>query len=196
MVAQSGTGILGGTAYSAGQMYLLSSDLEMTWEEDWRNQMVGLRFRPISVSPGATIVSAAVEFTLDYQDYVSNVYASRAGLDVSLTLAGQNSTSGNAAAFTTTPYDLTLRSYFASTVPWDITEEWTGTSLGDGKYRTPDISSIIQAIVDGPGWASGNALVLKITGNYSNPSVGTRNAYACTASACQNAPKLILEVAV
>jgi hypothetical protein len=53
--------------------------------------------------------------------------------------------------------------------------------------RTEDVSTIIQEIVNRPGWASGNAVVLIITGN------GTRWAESYNGDAA-GAPMLHLEV--
>ncbi|MCH8215471.1 MAG: hypothetical protein IH892_01735, partial [Planctomycetes bacterium] len=54
--------------------------------------------------------------------------------------------------------------------------------MGPGE-RTPDISSIIQEIVNQPGW-SGEGIVLMFRDNPANPSAGTREAesYDGTAS--------------
>ena len=45
--------------------------------------------------------------------------------------------------------------------------------VGRTTYKTPDLSPIIQEIVNQPGWAAGNALVLIFTDDKSNPSQGT-----------------------
>jgi hypothetical protein len=50
--------------------------------------------------------------------------------------------------------------------------------------RTPDISSIIQQIVDQPGWAGG-AIVLMFRDNPANPSQGTREAESVDGSATE-----------
>ena len=41
---------------------------------------------------------------------------------------------------------------------------WTTVGEAGADQRTPDLSSVIQEIVDRPGWSSGNSLVVIITG--------------------------------
>jgi hypothetical protein len=51
--------------------------------------------------------------------------------------------------------------------------------------RTPDISSIIQEIVNQPGWA-GEAIVLMFRDNPAKPSQGTREAESFDGDASQS----------
>jgi hypothetical protein len=48
--------------------------------------------------------------------------------------------------------------------------DWTSVGAAGAAERTPDLSALLQEIVDRPGWAPGNALVLVVTGT------GTRTA--------------------
>ena len=67
----------------------------------------------------------------------------------------------NPAAFTTAANNLTGRApWTKAQVAWTV-ENWT--TVGQ-KSRTPDISAIVQEIIDQNGWASGNALVLALPG--------------------------------
>jgi hypothetical protein len=40
---------------------------------------------------------------------------------------------------------------------------WTAGSVAAAQ-RTPDLAWVVQEVVDRPGWASGNALALLVTG--------------------------------
>ncbi len=52
---------------------------------------------------------------------------------------------------------------------------WSGDDLGDQVYiQTPDISSIIQEIVNQAGWVSGNSLVVLCYGNAETGPEATR----------------------
>ncbi len=48
-------------------------------------------------------------------------------------------------------------------VPWSPVA-WTTRGEADPDQRTPNIASVIQEVVNRPGWASGNSLVVIITG--------------------------------
>ena len=64
----------------------------------------------------------------------------------------------HSAAFTGVMFDLSTRARTADTVMWSI-DPWRDTQSGLGQ-RTPDLASLIQAIIDDPGWSAGNALTL------------------------------------
>ncbi len=66
--------------------------------------------------------------------------------------------SGDSAAFTGAMFDLSGRTKTGDNVMWNI-EPWMDTQSGLGQ-RTPDLTGLVQAILDDPGWASGNALTL------------------------------------
>jgi len=61
-----------------------------------------------------------------------------------------------------------------------------------GAERTPDISRVIQEIVDQAGWAAGNAMVIIFADNPANPSEGSREAEAFDGDAGK-APLLHIE---
>ena len=79
----------------------------------------------------------------------------------SLTIAGQ--AADNAATFTTVSSNVSSRLRTAATVGW-IPASWPTVNLAGPNQRTPDLSAVIQQIVGRPGWVSGNALALVITG--------------------------------
>ena len=77
----------------------------------------------------------------------------------------------DAAPFVNTPLNISLRpSWTIAVVKWSV-PDWTAK---DERFQTPDISSIIQEIVNQDGWASGNAIVLTIYDDLDNPSTGVR----------------------
>jgi hypothetical protein len=138
---------------SNGNMYVGSSDLELVDEDGITPQWVGMRFNNITVPQGATITNAYVQFTAD----VTN------SGDTDLTVYGQdadNVTSG----FTSTAYNISSRSRLGTTVSWENVPAWDTSGEQDVDQRTPDISSIIQLIVNKGGWSSGNSLVIIIDG--------------------------------
>lgn len=49
---------------------------------------------------------------------------------------------------------------------WEVAEEWGLCT----EHRTPDVSAIVQEIVDRDGWASGNAMAFILLGEDQVPS--------------------------
>jgi hypothetical protein len=147
-------------------MELNSSDLDMG------DRTVGLRFTGVSVPPGATIMNAYVQFQADGSPTEVT----------SLRIDGQ--AIGNALPFTSTARNITSRARTAAFVLWSP-PPWTVGEAGPNQ-QTPDTASVIQEIIDQPGWLSGNSLVLIITGP------GLRDA-ECFESAPAGAPLLHIE---
>jgi hypothetical protein len=71
--------------------------------------------------------------------------------------------------------NVTSRPRTAAAASWSPAA-WTAGQAG-ADQRTPDLSSVVQEIINRPGWASGNALALIITGS------GRRTAVAHNGSA-------------
>ncbi len=148
---------------SGHNMYTGSTDLEIPYEENINagsEQVVGLRWA-VPVPKGAMITKAYVEFTYDEPEVTGEVH---------LIIEGQ--LAANAPAFTSSASDVTNRTRTKAQVKW-APEAWTS-----GKYKTADVSAVIQEIVNQPAWVAGNALVLIIRDDKSNPSKATRVAAA------------------
>jgi hypothetical protein len=117
---------------------------------DGSNQKVGLRFPHLTVPAGARITTAYVQFeAAETQSGATN-----------LTIHAQ--ASDNAPGFTsaTKPSTRTLGTAAATWVP----APWSVISEAGANQRTPDLSAVVQQIVGRPGWTSGNAVALIITG--------------------------------
>ena len=134
-----------------GAVDLTSSDLELCL--DAASQIVGTRFNNVEIPQGATITNAYVEFECDVGTHTGTV---------PLQIRGQ--ASDNPPTFTSATNDISSRTPTTAMIQWDITEQWTV----DYDYPSPDISSIIQEIIDRPGWVSGNSLVLMFNATSSN----------------------------
>ena len=133
---------------ATGSYYATSSDLELVY--DGSNQKVGLRFPGLTIPAGATVTKAYVQFEADEVQSEAT----------SLTVRAQSA--DNAAAFTssTKPSTRTLGTAAATWTP----AAWTLVGEAGANQRTPDLSSVLREVVGRPGWASGNALALVITG--------------------------------
>ncbi len=167
--------------YASGHgMYVDSSDLEIPYEDAGNppstEQIIGLRWI-VPVPKGAKILKAYVELTCD---------ETKGGTEpVNLIVEGQ--LAPNAPAFTAATADVTSRAPTKAQVKWTFAN-WTA---GGQKGQSPDLSPILQEIIDQPGWVSGNALVLIIRDDKSNPSKGVRCADAVEDG---NPPVLHIEV--
>ncbi|MBW8333580.1 MAG: metallophosphoesterase, partial [Prolixibacteraceae bacterium] len=104
----------------------------------------GLRFPNINIPPGATINTANVTFRANA---TSGATASR------MTFYGQ--LNENPATFTTSANNVSSRAKTTAAATWEVTQ-WTSGS----DYSTPSLTEIVQEIIDQPGWAANNALVI------------------------------------
>ncbi|MGA1796336.1 MAG: PilC/PilY family type IV pilus protein [bacterium] len=126
-----------------------SSALEMIQESS--DQIVGIRFRDVTVPRGAAITNAYIEFKTDE---TSSVYT---------TLYFKGEASDNAAAFSESGnHTISGRARTSEVVSWQGVPAWDQKNK---KHQTPDLSPIIQEIVDRDGWTAGNALAIIITGS-------------------------------
>ena len=115
------------------------------------------RFANIQIPPGSTITSAYLIFTSLVTDNPAggvvrtNIYAN----DV------------DDAVAPTTYADYIAKVLTTAFTAWDNIPFWTA----DVEYQSPDISSVIQEIVDRPGWLAGNALMILWKDDGSDPNV-------------------------
>lgn len=104
---------------------------------------VGLRYRNIAIPQGATISSAIVTFTA-----MENL----SGTTVDLAIYGEDTAS--ATVFTNiTDWDARIQT--TATAGWTV-PAWTNNQ----EYDSPDLTTIIQEIVDRGDWVYGNDIVL------------------------------------
>ncbi len=137
---------------SSGNMNLTSSDLQMVDEggSSSNRQLVGMRFLNVVVANGATILEAFLEFETDETDSGTT----------NLTFRGEDA--DNPGTFTSSNSNISNRTTTTASTAWNNVPAWNTTSE---HHRSPDISGIVQEIVDRGGWASGNAMVYIVNGN-------------------------------
>ena len=135
----------------SGSVTLTSSDLELTHDGSNQQQVVGMRFPGLNIPPGASIQNAYLQFQAD-----------ETGSDpTSLAIYAQ--AVDNATTFTNTYGNISSRTTTSAFVPWSPAP-WTTRNEAGPNQRTPNIATVIQEIVDRPGWSGGNALAVIITG--------------------------------
>ena len=141
-----------------GTVSMDGRDLELTMDiANNRNQVVGIRFQQVAIPPGANIIAAMLEFH------------SRRDHDEPTSLAIHGVAADHAPAFGMEPFAVSALPQTTAAVTWDNVVPWL--TLGYPE-PSPDVSAILQEIVDRPGWRSGNAVSFIIAGS------GVRNTHA------------------
>jgi len=123
-------------------------DLDMGWEgEDLNIMTTFTRFRNVTIPQGAIIDSAFLHI------YAHEDEADLAKVNISAEFAD------NSAIFTEEEL-ISSRTWTTAKIDWNIAEPWTMWQ----PYRTPDLKSLVQEVIDREGWVSGNALTLFFRG--------------------------------
>lgn len=152
-----------------------SSDLELV-HENGTAQLIGLRFNSIAVPNGAIITSASIRFTADEADADSTNTSIFGELNATpLTFSGANNISG--------------RTRTSAATPWDNIPTWSVVGESDANQTTPDLTAVVQEIVDLGAWASGNSIAFILEG------WGERTADSFNGSVA-NAPELTIDYTV
>jgi hypothetical protein len=162
---------------------LTSSDLEFPYEQniaDGDHQLVGCRWAGIPIPQGATITEAWVQFSADS--------VGGAGQDAAVSLIVEGQLSPDGETFTSDAANISTRPKTTASVVWDV-PEWTTVHAQGPEERTPDISGIIQEIVNQADWA-GQAIVLTFSDNPANPSQGYREPESFDGGGANDAPLL------
>jgi len=138
-------------------------DLDAGWEGEPADQNLlhmGLRFRDLYLLQGSTIDSAYIRLW---------AHEGKTAADVAnITIVGE--AADNSATFDSVNFNdnflLTDRPQTTAQVAWTVAEDWTIWQ----SYKTADISSIVQEIVNRPGWQSGNAMSFIFLAENQGPS--------------------------
>ena len=134
---------------ASGSVALGSADLQLVY--DGSNQTVGLRFTGVGVPQGATVTRAYVQFQVDEVNSEATA----------LTIRGQ--AADNAPRFASLSGNISARPRTGAAISWSP-PPWSSVGAAGTDQRTSDLTPIVSEIVTRPGWISGNALVLIITG--------------------------------
>ena len=126
-----------------------------------------MRFTGVTVPRGATVTNAYVQFQVDEATTAAT----------SLTVAGE--AADNPPGFTTASKNISSRPR-TTAVAWNAAS-WPTMGARTADQRTTNLAPVVQQIVSRAGWASGNAVVLVVTGT------GSRVAEAFEGGAPQGA---------
>ncbi len=158
---------------SDGNMGLTSSDLELT-SDGGTNQLIGIRFQNIGIPQGTTILSASIQFTTDETNSGST----------SVTVRGEDT--DNASGFSGANSNISNRTLTTASVGWNSIPAWNTVGQSGTNQQTPDLTSIVQEIVNRGGWNSGNSMAFVVNGS------GERTAESYNGSAGQAAVLTIM----
>ncbi len=130
-------------------VYLDSTDLELV--HDASTQKIGLRFTGINIPQNATITNAYIRFKVDETSSET----------VNLKIQGE--ATSNALAFSDSAGNVSSRSATTNFINWSPAP-WTNLTASGAQQTTPNLAPVIQEIINQPGWAAGNALVILLSG--------------------------------
>ena len=134
---------------SDGSLSRDSTDLELVTEESI--QVVGLRFESLDVPVGSRIESAWVQFTADE--------SSRGRVDLEVGAGAMD----DAGLFLEDRAVSDMQAT-GSFVAWEP-PPWRLEGQATVAQRTPDLSGVIQEVIDRPRWEAGNALTILVSGS-------------------------------
>jgi hypothetical protein len=144
---------LAGRDYYGEMEGLSSSDLEIGSENygvglHW--QVVGVQYDTLGIPQGSTIISAKLTFQCKGGGHTF------AGASNDFKIIAE--AIDDAAAFTTTDFDITSRDRTSATAAWNPPYPTSGGDIVD----TPDLAALIQEVVSRTGWSDDNRLTLMI----------------------------------
>lgn len=137
---------------------LYDDDIDAGWEGDPEKQNIltaGLRFQNVQLGNDIKIDSAFLILTSHEGKSTDDV--------AKITIVGE--ASDNSQTFTLDAL-ISDRPQTETSVIWEVVEEWIMWE----PYKSIDIKSVIQEIIDRAGWNSGNALTLILKGEDQGPS--------------------------
>ena len=129
-----------------GRVNLSSNDLEMAVNKN-RPQVVGMRFRNVQIPPNAVIQSAYLIFMAD---------SSHSGT-TNLVIHGDKN--NNALPFNRK--NISSRAKTSAQTNWNRIPSWRENSV----YFSPNISNVVNEIVECNNWRSGNSMAFIVSGN-------------------------------
>jgi type IV pilus assembly protein PilY1 len=110
---------------------------------------LGLRYQDLNIPRGAVITNAYIRFS-------SSAFNSGA---TNITFSGE--LVGDSITFSETSNNISARTKTSNSVLWDTDNDWP---VSNGTIVSPDLSSILQEIVDQSEWCGGNSLNIIVDG--------------------------------
>ena len=126
-----------------------SGSTQLKFSKSTNAVTTGLRYQDLNIPRGAVITNAYIRFS-------SSGFNSGA---TNLNFSGE--LIGNSITFSDSSNNISARTKTSNSVLWDTDNDWP---ISDQTLVSPDLSSIVQEIVDQSDWCGGNALNIIIDG--------------------------------
>ncbi|MGD8764745.1 MAG: hypothetical protein PVG87_20730, partial [Desulfobacteraceae bacterium] len=136
---------------SGGGMDLSSSDLELVRESG--DQIIGIRFQNVPIPKGSTITNAYILFTTDETNSEAT----------SLTIWGEKA--GDAKIYESIINDISTRTKTSAFVDWSNVSGWGIVGETGVNQQSPELTAIVQEIIDLPDWDFGKPIAFIIEGS-------------------------------
>ncbi|MBU6339907.1 MAG: DUF839 domain-containing protein [Bacteroidetes bacterium] len=134
-----------------------SSDLELGTEtaNNVDPQLVGVRFANLNIPKNAAITNAYLQFQVD------NTTKNTDPCEVWVKAQDAD----NPPSFELTPFNISSRPTLKDSIFWAIPNgSWTVIGAAGADQRSNNIAPLVQALVNRPNWAPGNAMVFTLAG--------------------------------
>ncbi len=158
-----------------GNTSVSSSDIEMAVDGS-EVQLIGMRFNNLNIPQGAVIENAYIQFTYKNGGNVN---------PCSLDIYGQDSDNASEFSSGNNNNNISTRPKTTATVNWSPSN-WQNSGDAGPAQKTPDISSVIQEVVNRTNYTSNSSIAILIDGT------GRRRAYSYNGSSSE-APVLTVE---
>ena len=126
-----------------GEIYVNSTDIELV--EDGDPQIIGLHFKNLPIDSLSEITQAYIQFQTD------EVSVGNCDIDIF------GEATDNASSFSNTFFDVSNRTKTDTSINW-IPPNWQIANQASMDQQTPDLTPILQELVNQPDWSSGNAV--------------------------------------
>lgn len=146
-----------GQTNTVGTLDAGSSDLELGTESGNGDdpQLVGIRFQNLDIPPGTPIQSAFLQFTVDE---TKSTDGATIIIKAEANLTPESYDANNM-------FNISSRPVFTDSIIWNIAPDtWLNAGEAGPDQRSPDISSLINAVMNQPGWTAGNPIAFMLYG--------------------------------
>jgi hypothetical protein len=135
-----------------GTIHRSTADIELGTGSGSVPATAALRFTGVQIPRGAAIVAARVQFTTDEVGKKATTLELRA------------ERADDSPPITTSAFNISSRPRTVASIGWSV-PAWQTLATAGPAQLTPNLAQVLQEVVDRPGWASGNALTVIITGS-------------------------------
>jgi len=148
LIEYNGSGLRRFESYDTNASSAPKLDVSYTSGGTNEDELVGLRFGSVDIPQGATVTSARLVLTPT---------STQSGASGEQWVVKAQS-SDNAPTFTSTSGDISGRTTTSASVNWNVPD-----TTVDNPVNSPDLTSVVQEVVNRSGWCGGNAMAFVIS---------------------------------